>query len=326
MSSAQSTATSSSSAAPSSSQAGSPGSGMPVNLSGNSSLPFSFLITFIAIFLFFLGCGLGSRRVTRRLRRNLDLQITPPAISSSFRAREKPVLWDVYPSYHPLDAKSTLGADRPAYRYAWENLAPLSSTYVRTPVSAGEQAPSIHPSTDPPPRFTWRSTSILSGRGMMHTLAATPSLARPLPPHVASPTPPRRPTRSQPEVRWRGHLLPQFLARPLLPPNMQRNDVGSALEECVVEDKPPVQSLEVAVLISMPSPENAKARRLVSKAVEADGLDSDDGKMSVDADIEELEIVPEEGLNDYVLGFARAPWTGEVEGDEGRIMYAKGTS
>ncbi|KAI0641320.1 hypothetical protein C8Q79DRAFT_929850 [Trametes meyenii] len=327
MSPAQSAASSSSSAVPSSSETGSPGSGMPVNLSGNSSLPFSFLITFIAIFLFFLGCGLGSRRVTRRLRRNLDLQITPLATSSSSRVREKPVLWDVCPSYYPLDAKSTVGADHLACRYAWENLTPLSSTYVRTPMPAGERSPGAQPDAVPRARFPWGSTtSIFPGRGMMRTLAATPALARPLPPHVAPPAPPRRPAQSQPEVRWRGHLLPQFIARPLLPPNMLRRDIGNVLEECVVEDKSPVQAIEVVVLISMPSPEGAKARRLASKATEADGLDSDDGKMSVDAEIEELEMVPEEGLGDYVLGFARAPWADELDGDEVKVEYAKGTS
>ena len=73
-----------------------PGSG----LTPNSSLPFSFLVTFIAIFLFFLGCGLGSRRVTRTLRRNLGLEVTgvPASGRPAPTARERPILWDVFPS------------------------------------------------------------------------------------------------------------------------------------------------------------------------------------------------------------------------------------
>ena len=92
-------------------------------LNPNSSLPFSFLITFIAIFLFFLGCGLGSRRVTRTLRRNLGLQVTGLEVERRQPRipREKPLLWDVFPKEAPL-ALGGKGAEG-VFSHSWEQLA-----------------------------------------------------------------------------------------------------------------------------------------------------------------------------------------------------------
>ncbi|KAI0758412.1 hypothetical protein BD413DRAFT_591440 [Trametes elegans] len=309
MASERPSASSSSSAAPSSttSQAAASNGGASA-LMGSSSLPFSFLITFIAIFLFFLGCGLGSRRVTRQLRRNLALQITPAPTARIAPVREKPILWDVYPGELPLPVILKDGGVRPpAYRYAWENLSPLSAAYIRASADAKKSSASVNPEPEPPPMLRWAS-SLRPHRSMMRTLAATPSLARPLPPHTAtelSRSPPRRTPRSEPEVRWRGHRLPQFLARPLLPPTMQRPTVVYGTEDTVPEEKEPVKAIQVAVLIAMPSPEHARARRVL--------LDS--GK--VDAEVEELEVSAGDGLGDYVLGLGRLPWEGEVDGAAG---------
>nr|VWP01948.1 Mitochondrial division protein 1 [Ganoderma boninense] len=85
--------------------------GMP-GLSSSSSLPFSFLVTFVAIFLFFLGCGLGSRRVTRTLRRNLALEVTGlgPGDNDGRGARiprKRPLLWDAFPHAAPSSSSSS---------------------------------------------------------------------------------------------------------------------------------------------------------------------------------------------------------------------------
>ncbi|KAI9069093.1 hypothetical protein FKP32DRAFT_1560388 [Trametes sanguinea] len=299
-SSASTTATSSSSQTPASGSMG-----MPPNLDGNSSLPFSFLITFIAVFLFFLGCGLGSRRVTRQLRRNLGIQVSRSATISTSRLSEKPLLWDVYLTDPPSRPQYEGSTDR----YAWENLSPLSATYVRT--ATGEQNGGTRPEVEPPPPPRWGTTAFLApGRGFMRSLATTPSLARPPPfQHPHTPARPRTSTRI-PELRWRGHRLPDFIARPLLPPP-EPGEVHEIVETVELESKSPVRGLEVAVLISMPSPDRARS----TKRVDAYGSGSpNSSKMGVDAQVEEFEVSGGHETGEYLLGFARLPWEREIEG------------
>ncbi|OJT13713.1 hypothetical protein TRAPUB_9749 [Trametes pubescens] len=56
----------------------------------------------------------------------------------------------------------------------------------------------------------------------------------------------------------------------------------------------------------MPSPETSRARR-----------DLNGGKSKGSMEIEEFEVSPVEGLGDYMLGFARVPWAGELDGLKG---------
>lgn len=313
--------------------------GTPVDLTGNSSLPFSFLITFIAIFLFFLGCGLGSRRVTRQLRRNLGLQITPVSAPPSRQENEKPILWDVYPSHPPLPTKSEDAENGSAYGYAWENLSvsppnacakivliasglslqPLSATYVRTTVRAEANDIAGNPAPEPPPRFRWGAPSFIPSRGMMRTLAASPGLARPLPPFQPRQAAPRRIARPQPEVHWRGHRLPQFIARPLLPPGMHPRPSDRETEADAREAQGPVSALQLSVVIAMPAPENSQARAAREKL---GGSVTCAGKSKDSVEIEEYEVSPVEDLGDYMLGFARVPWA--LEEDEQQAFAGKG--
>ncbi|KAI0355822.1 hypothetical protein OH77DRAFT_1424078 [Trametes cingulata] len=305
MSSATSSSASTSS---SSATASSSSTGTPIDLSGNSSLPFSFLITFIAIFLFFLGCGLGSRRVTRQLRRNLGLQITPASgTSSPDKPLEKPILWDVYPSDSLLPLNYAVGGSRSAYRYAWENLSPLNATYVRASPPSVQGGATAHRPPEPPPPPRW-----VPGRGMIRSFAATPALARPLPPHLNSPTPSRRAARTLPEVRWRGHRLPELLARPFLPPGTEQREIRFGADEDASEKKQPVHALQIAVLIAMPSPVASAARRARSDSMKSAHAEKD----GMGAEIEELEVSTEEELGDYMLGFARTAWSEELDGAE----------
>ncbi|EIW54828.1 uncharacterized protein TRAVEDRAFT_73926 [Trametes versicolor FP-101664 SS1] len=305
----------STSPSPSSSATGNTNTGTPINLTG-SSLPFSFLITFIAIFLFFLGCGLGSRRVTRSLRRNLGLQITPAGGPPSHQADEKPKLWDICPLQSPPPIKSEGGGNCSADRYAWENLSPLSATYVRTPIHGETCDVSTDSEPEPPPRVHWGAqvASLFPSGRMMRTLAVTPALARTLPPHLANHAPTRRVTRAQPEVRWRGHLLPQFIARPLLPPGMNPRGSPLGAEDVTQGPEPPVSGLQLSVVIAMPSPETSHARRAQEKA-RGEGVYPGKSKGSVE--IEEFEVIPVEGLGNYMLGFARVPWAGKLDGLDG---------
>ena len=110
-------------------------------LGSSSSLPFSFLVTFVAIFLFFLGCGLGSRRVTRTLRRNLGLEVTGLGSDSDKRVartpRKRPLLWDAFPHEAPSSLSSPLGrtGDDDSVRvfsHPWDVLAVSSPSSPRS--------------------------------------------------------------------------------------------------------------------------------------------------------------------------------------------------
>lgn len=58
-----------------------------------SSLPFTFLITFVVIFVLMLTCGVGSRRIANEIRRNLGWGPPP---EEGLEKLEPPALWDVY--------------------------------------------------------------------------------------------------------------------------------------------------------------------------------------------------------------------------------------
>ncbi|KZT00494.1 uncharacterized protein LAESUDRAFT_732227 [Laetiporus sulphureus 93-53] len=81
------------------------------------NLPFVFLLTFVGVFLFFLACGLGSRRLSTEIRRNLGLSTGGQNLSQT------PVIWDVVPSMKTAQEE----------KYRWSDLVPLSATYVREP-------------------------------------------------------------------------------------------------------------------------------------------------------------------------------------------------
>ncbi|PCH35104.1 hypothetical protein WOLCODRAFT_166044 [Wolfiporia cocos MD-104 SS10] len=102
---------SSSSSAPSASSS----SDTNASFGQTGTLPFSFLITFCAVFIFFVGCGFSSRRLTAELRRNLGRTIQ----QQQSRPRA-PRLWDVVPH-----AEFGRAVDM------WAGMLPLSATYIR---------------------------------------------------------------------------------------------------------------------------------------------------------------------------------------------------
>lgn len=79
----------------------------PKPLNPSSSIPFSFLIAFIALFLFFLGCGLGTRRVAWALRRGFGLDDLDNDGGHRKKRRElrKPEIWDVWPEELKAEGK-----------------------------------------------------------------------------------------------------------------------------------------------------------------------------------------------------------------------------
>ncbi|KAI1794320.1 hypothetical protein LXA43DRAFT_996565 [Ganoderma leucocontextum] len=319
----------SSTSAPSETASSTNGNGNPgmQGLSSSSSLPFSFLVTFVAIFLFFLGCGLGSRRVTRTLRQNLGLEVT--GLGSTKRAsrvpRERPLLWDAFPHAAPSPLGCT-GDDR-VFSHSWDVLAPVAATYVRTSPPGSERAPAPAAAPTPPEartvsttRWPLDGTGFVSSRGLMRSIPRLPPRPTPRAPPV-----PSRVTvasrRTAPEMRWRGHRVPDWIARLLMPdprdgPQAWQGFDPDARSDCPTPDETSqgeteVQALQLVVLVSMPSPERARALRVRAKALEAERRESgSNGEFRAEVDVSAGKTIGE-----YLLGTARVPWKeGEMGG------------
>lgn len=69
----------------------------PNTLDGRNSIPFSFLVAFLALFVTFMTVGLCARRVVYFIRLQLGLPIPEPRKRYHEIKPKKPVLWDMYP-------------------------------------------------------------------------------------------------------------------------------------------------------------------------------------------------------------------------------------
>lgn len=67
------------------------------DLNTKNSVPFSFLIAFLALFVVFMGMGLWARRIVFYARRRMGLPVPEPPQKQQDVKSRKPVLWDVYP-------------------------------------------------------------------------------------------------------------------------------------------------------------------------------------------------------------------------------------
>lgn len=66
-------------------------------LDSRNSIPFSFLVAFLALFVGFMVLGLWARRIIYYIRLRLGLPIPEPRPKGVDTKPKKPVLWDVYP-------------------------------------------------------------------------------------------------------------------------------------------------------------------------------------------------------------------------------------
>jgi hypothetical protein len=64
---------------------------------GHNSIPFSFLVAFLALFVAFMSIGLFARRILNYVRVQLGLPVPEPPHRPHRPKRSKPVLWDVHP-------------------------------------------------------------------------------------------------------------------------------------------------------------------------------------------------------------------------------------
>ena len=68
------------------------------DLGTKNSIPFSFLIAFLALFVAFMAVGLWARRFANFVRRRLGLPIPEPPPRYGEQKPARPVIWDVSPA------------------------------------------------------------------------------------------------------------------------------------------------------------------------------------------------------------------------------------
>lgn len=144
------------------------------DLGSRNSVPFSFLIAFLALFVAFMGLGLWARRIVFFARRRLGLPVPDETTMRRQVVRpKKPVLWDIYP-------------DKEAHAEKWEamevsisaspfeililkcSVKPLSVWYCReVPVKPTRPAYEPPEPSWPPPAPTARSLPRMRGPGVM---------------------------------------------------------------------------------------------------------------------------------------------------------------
>jgi len=222
-------------AAPTSTSTSDPGGIDPSeDLNSHNSVPFSFLVAFLALFVCFMGLGLWARRIVFFARRRLGLPVPDPPQRYQRARPRKPMLWDVYPDGRVQPEK-------------WEGIGPLSSWYCR-------EVPVVEiPQEDPELTRPWPPPSLMHQRmprrGGVPIMSITP---------MPSPSEPRQSPRDRvnPARRlkeWWLDLVDPMRHSP------QKDGLG---------DKGQVDQLQVAVFISMPSPDDGKLSATTRGGVE----------------------------------------------------------
>ncbi|KAI0346627.1 hypothetical protein BDW22DRAFT_1426066 [Trametopsis cervina] len=242
-----------------------------------NSIPFSFLVAFLALFVAFMGIGLFARRILYAIRLRLGLPVPEVRQRSLRPKRTKPVLWDVYP-----ERRGEVGK--------WNAMEPLSCWLVR------EEPQPVTP--DPPPVEIPRRPHIellnhgLVGSGRM-AIAPLPFPPSPSP----SPTPGHR---SHTHHTTTDNPIRDFIngARALFtsaPIKSDPEDTG---------DEKPYSGMRVAVLVAMPSED----RKWREKMVRGRMSTSTAGTSSCSQD--EVDLAH---LGEVSLGIADMPWNWEEQ-------------
>jgi len=206
--------------------------GLP-GVSRSSSLLFGFLITFLALFVAFMACGLGSRRMMDLRRRRLGLRGAFDASTSNSGALSRPHIWDVWITDGRKDT--------------WKEIKPLSATLMRpkTPPAEAQTPPEPAPPPPPAPPLPTRDTLpgeyfptfMATGRGIAR-VAAIPPRPTATPRSTPSSYPIPNPTDS-------GHSFWDDIPFriPYLSPKPQLRQP---------QEQAPVEGLQISVLIKMP--------------------------------------------------------------------------
>ncbi|PSR75959.1 hypothetical protein PHLCEN_2v8764 [Hermanssonia centrifuga] len=70
---------------------------VPPDVDARNSIPFSFLIAFLALFVAFMAMGLWARRIIFIVRRRLGLPIPEPPQRRTDSKPKRPMVWDICP-------------------------------------------------------------------------------------------------------------------------------------------------------------------------------------------------------------------------------------
>ncbi|KAI0694028.1 hypothetical protein BC835DRAFT_1415538 [Cytidiella melzeri] len=236
---------------------------------GRNSIPFSFLVAFLALFVAFMGIGLFARRLVNFVRLQLGLPVTEPRPRQLRSKRPKPVLWDVYPEQSKDICK-------------WRDMDPLSGWFLREN-SGLLDAEAIAQAPAEPISHAPFMTFVATGRMSIAAVPVPPPpvVFRPPSTHLSNRLPTRNPIRA---------LLASI--RGLTRSPVQPDPLPD-------KDKPSIESLRVAVLVAMPS-EERRWREKASRNREstASSSTSEGG--------EEWGIGQ---FGEMSLGIADVPWT-----------------
>ncbi|KAK7676813.1 hypothetical protein QCA50_020219 [Cerrena zonata] len=288
----------------------------PKPLNPSSSIPFSFLIAFIALFLFFLGCGLGTRRVAWALRRGFGLDDLDNDGGHRKKRRElrKPEIWDVWPEelkaegkwdcVRPLSAKLLFVSSKVDTSTSPSNPIPqptsptISPTLISPEPSLGYfpgRIGRISAPVPPPPHNALPTIREIrerverarpSGRTPSHanwtrqTQTAAPTTANANTPHQL-PTPTQQPSPREPLlIRIRAYLLssPYVLAL-LIEMGVHPRHLGlipPADEE--EEESGEVEGMQVSVVIKMPDPNHLGTCGIGGKRISGISMSSGESK------------------------------------------------
>lgn len=215
------------------------------DLNARNSVPFSFLIAFLALFVVFMGLGLWARRIVFFARRRMGLPV-PEQPQSKREARSKrPVLWDVYPDKHAQPGR-------------WASVEPLSTWYCRDapPPPLCEHTPVVQPGW--PPNF---------GQPVPPALSRGPGRAIAL-------APPPLPSPSLPSPFARRSLRARFV--PLDSLREWWLDLTNPMRHAPPKGadgaKGRIDSLQVAVFVAMPSRPAGQPRGLAQLGEMAIGI------------------------------------------------------
>jgi len=188
-------------------------------LNGRNSIPFSFLIAFLALFVAFMCVGLFARRIIYAVRRRLGLPVPEPRQRNQPVKRTKPVLWDVYPE-KSRDVRK------------WTEMEPLSCWFLRESETSADavsvQAPA-RTSTEPVTRTTTDHNFVAGGRMGM------------------APAPPPSP---EPQILAQPRLTHLSLFHALI---RSWRELTHPVAKRGTLETPQVDALRVAVLVAMPS-------------------------------------------------------------------------
>ncbi|KAL6302696.1 hypothetical protein BKA93DRAFT_827211 [Sparassis latifolia] len=267
-------------------------------LSPATSLPFTFVIVFVAVFLFFVGCSCGSRRFAWELRHRIAVQDedTPRRVRQS-----RPVLWDVWTQMGRNTRKNWVGQKQiqEAVLDIWS--AVQVSVHLPT-LAAGTMMTPIR-------RKPLSVTYVREHQRPKHRNADADCARPPVSAALPVPRPPAPLTLTSAFLRAFECIpfLPPFIP-PRIPPRRDETEFPE-----VPKAPPPVRALQVSILIAMPSP--VRGTRRIPRSMDdlpeqkEDRIIDEERRGRTADEVTNGDAADGEKLGEYVIGMTEVPWT-----------------